>query len=361
VSADPTTSPAPAPAAARVLPRSAAARAWARTRHFRPVLIMLVVMTVGFAVTQDRFFTRVNVENLLSVASILWIVSMGMTFVLVSGGFDLSVGATAAFVGIFMAKVLGIGVPGGVVLLLMIVVGALIGGMLNGLLIGRLGLSVFVVTLATMIAVTGVVNVWSHTESFIVGAPIAEEVAVNKLAGIPMPIWIMAGVFLIALYVQTRTYFGRDVYAVGGSAIAARLAGIRTARTLFVVYAIAGACAALAGAIGVGRVGAATPQVDTTLPLQAIAAVLLGGTALTGGSGGVGGTALGVLFIAVLQNGLSVSGVASDWQNVVTGVILVVAVLGDRVRFGGGVARVGLRLRRRTAPEPAAGLAPDGT
>ncbi|MEA2383360.1 MAG: ribose transport system permease protein [Solirubrobacteraceae bacterium] len=366
MSADLTTSPAPAPAApgpeAPAAPaRSAVARAWARTRHFRPVLIMLVVMTVGFAVTQDRFFTRVNVENLLSVASILWVVSMGMTFVLVSGGFDLSVGATAAFVGIFMAKVLGIGIPGGVVLALMIVVGALIGGVLNGLLIGRLNLSVFVVTLATMIAVTGVVNVWSHTESFIVGAPVAEQIAVNKLLGIPMPIWIMAAVFLVALYVQTRTYFGRDVYAVGGSAIAARLAGIRTARTLFVVYAIAGACAALAGAIGVGRVGAATPQVDTTLPLQAIAAVLLGGTALTGGSGGVGGTALGVLFIAVLQNGLSVSGVASDWQNVVTGVILVVAVLGDRVRFGGGAARLRVRMGRRAAPEPAAGLAPDGT
>jgi ribose transport system permease protein len=161
-------------------------------------------------------------------------------------------------------------------------------------------------------------------------------------------------VFAVCLYVQTRTYFGRDVYAVGGSPVAARLAGIRAPRTLFLVYAIAGGTAALAGAIAVGRVGAATPQVDATLPLQAIAAVLLGGTALTGGYGGVGGTALGVLFIAVLQNGLSVSGVSTDWQNVVTGIILVVAVLGDRLRLSGGLARlrVGGRGRDQTDPPP---------
>ncbi len=348
--------PATPPPAATL--RGVVERGWARTRHFRPVLVLLIAMTVIFAVTQSRFLTSTNVENLLIVASILWIVSMGMTFVLLSGGFDLSVGATAAFVGIFMAKVLDLGVPGGVVLLLAIVVGALIGGVLNGVLVGRLGLSVFVVTLATMIAITGAVNLWSQTASFYVTAPIAGQIAIDKVAGIATPIWIMAVVFLVALYVQTRTYFGRDVYAIGGSPVAARLAGIRAARTLFIVYAIAGACAALAGAIGVGRVGAATPQVDSTLPLQAIAAVLLGGTALTGGFGGVGGTALGVLFIAVLQNGLSISGVSSDWQSVVTGVILIVAVLGDRLRFGEGLRRLRLGRRRAVhdpAAEPAAG------
>ncbi len=314
-----------------------ASSAWAATRRFRPVLLLVVAMFVLFSLTQDAFATRQNLENLLADSSILWIVSIGMTFVLLTGGFDLSVGATAALVGIFMAKVLDLGVPGGVVLLLMIVFGAAIGAVLNGIPVGRLGLSVFVVTLATMITLTGVVNLWSATKSFYVTAPVASTIGVDDVLGLPTPVWIMLGVFLAGLYLQTRTYFGRDIYAIGGSPTAARLAGIHVPRTLILVYALAGACAALAGAIGVGRVGAATPTVDSTLALQAIAAVLLGGTALTGGAGGVGGTVLGVLFIAILQNGLSLAGVASDWQNVVTGVILLLAVMGDRIRFSGSV------------------------
>lgn len=334
----------------------AAARAWQRTRRFRPVLILLVLAILIFTVASSRFLTQTNIEGLLSVGSILWIVAMGMTFVLLSGGFDLSVGATSAFVGIFMAKFLALGLPGGVVLVMVVIVGALIGGALNGILIGRFGLSVFVVTLASMIAITGAVNLWSQTQSFYVTAPIAGQLAINHILGIPSPIWIMAAVFVVALYVQTRTYFGRDVYAVGGGPVAARLAGIRTSRTLIIVYAIAGGCAGLAGAISVGTVGAATPQVDPNLPLQAIAAVLLGGTALTGGFGGVGGTALGVLFIAVLQNGLSISGVSTNWQSVVTGIILVVAVLGDRLRFRSTLGR----LRRAAQPAPEDNLAPEG-
>ena len=119
----------------------------------------------------------------------------------------------------------------------------------------------------------------------------------------------MAVVFALTLYLQTRTHFGRDVFAVGGSLTAARLSGIRTARVLIVVYSFVGLCAGLGGVVAAGRIGGAAPQVDGSLPLQAIAAVLLGGTSLTGGLGGVGGTVFGVLFLGILQNGLSLSGV----------------------------------------------------
>ncbi|GAA1135903.1 ABC transporter permease [Nocardioides aquiterrae] len=306
-------------------------RAWASTSQFRLVLLLVVAMFAFFALTQPAFSTSTNVQNLVANSSLLWVVAMGMTFVLLSGGFDLSVGATAALTGILMAKSLELGIPGPLVVVLCVAAGALVGGLLNGVAVGKVGLSVFVVTLATMTSLTGVVSLWSGSNSFLVTAPAAKWLATERFLGLPMPIWIMAAVFLVALYVQNRTYFGRDVYAIGGSATAARLSGIHVPRTLIIVYAVAGACAALAGTIGVGRVGAAVPTVDSTLALQAIAAVLLGGTALTGGSGGVGGTALGVLFIAILQNGLSLAGVASDWQNVVTGVILIVAVAGDRI------------------------------
>jgi ribose/xylose/arabinose/galactoside ABC-type transport system permease subunit len=320
-----------APAAWAPAEESAAARLLAGTRHFRPVLVLVVVLFAYFAATQSVFLTSQNLQNLLTGVSILWVVAMGMTFVILTGGVDLSVSAQSVFIGIFLAKILGAGVPGGVAVILAIVLGAVLGGVTNGLLIGRLKLSFFVVTLGTLTVFTGVVNLWANTKSFYITAPVVSRIGVQDTLGVPTPILIMVATFAVALYVQTRTYFGRDVYAVGGSLPAARLSGIRTSRTLVAVYAVTGACAALGGIIAAGRIGAATPQVDNTLALQAAAAVLLGGTSLFGGAGGVGGTALGVLFIGVLQNGLSIAGIQSFWQQVVTGVILIAAVCGDRI------------------------------
>jgi ribose transport system permease protein len=311
-------------------------RGWRGTRQFRPVLALLILLTVGFAVSQSSFATWANVQNIFTSVAELWVMAIGMTFVLISGGVDLSVSAIAAFVGIFLAKMLGLGVPGGIAVLLTIALGALVGAGINGTLIGKLGMSFFVVTLASMIALTGVVSVWTGTQSYYVSSPIITDIAINHVLGVPTPLLVMLALLAVAGFVQRRTYFGRDVYAVGGSVIAARLSGIRTSRTLVAVYALSGACAALGGVIAVGRIGAASPQVDSTLPLQAIAAVLLGGTSLTGGAGGVLGSALGCLFIGVLQNGLSIAGVPSFWQQVVTGAILALAVLGDREKTGGG-------------------------
>jgi ribose transport system permease protein len=257
------------------------------------------------------------------------------------------VGAVAALTGILLAKLLALNIPGGVVILVCLLFGLGVGLVVNGLLIGCLRLSFFVVTLASMIAISGVVSLWANTQSFFVTAPAILAIGSQDWIGIPIAVWIMIGIFVIALYVQERTFFGRDVYAVGGSIIAARLSGVRTSRTVVAVYAISGMCAALAGIFGVGRIGAASPTPDNTVALQAAAAVLLGGTSLLGGSGGVGGTALGVLFIGVLQNGLSIAGVQSFWQEVVTGVILVAAVLGDRLVAGGGIASFMQRRRGR--------------
>jgi len=327
---------------------SRAAQAWAATRHFRPVLALVIVLFAVFSLTQSDFLVAQNLKNMLTAVSVIWVVAICMTFVTIVGGFDLSAGAIAALTGIFLVKLLDLGVPAGVTIALAIAFGALVGGGINGVLIGRLRLSFFVVTLGTMTALTGVVNLWSGTETVAISNGAILGIAVNELLGLPIPIWIMAAVFLIALVVQQRTYFGRDIYAVGGSIVAAQLSGIRVSRTVIAVYAIVGAAAALAGVIACSRVGAASPVVSPDLALQAAAAVLLGGTALVGGSGGVGGTALGVLFIGILQNGLSLAGIASFWQQVVTGLILVLAVLGDRIASG----RMPARVARATAGLP---------
>jgi ribose/xylose/arabinose/galactoside ABC-type transport system permease subunit len=314
---------------------------WQGTRLFRPILVLTILLFIGLATTQAGFLTSQNVQNLLTGVSGLWIIALGMTFVLITAGADLSVSAIAALTGIFLAKIISGGIPGWPAVVLTLVFGTVLGALINGGLIGRFRLSFFVVTLASMTALTGAVNIWSGTQSFTVSSPVALQIGVNSILGLPAPIWIMIIAFVLSLWIQRWTYFGRDVYAVGGSISAARLSGVRTTRTLIITYGVSAFCATIAGIISVGRIGVAAPNVDANLPLQAIAAVLLGGTSLTGGSGGVGGTILGVLFLGMLQNGLSIAGVPSFWQQVVTGVILVLAVLGDHLGL------IGDRMRRR--------------
>jgi ribose transport system permease protein len=212
-----------------------------------------------------------------------------------------------------------------------------LGGGVNGVLVGRMGLSFLLVTLASLTAFTGLVNLWSDTMAIPVQTPITDAIAFGNFLGVNISIWIMGVTFVLAQLLQNRTYFGRDVYAVGGNRQAARLAGIKTERTIIFVFALIGVAAALAAVIGIGRSGAASPTIDNNVPLEAIAAVLLGGTRISGGSGGVGGTALGVLFLATLGNGLSLSDISSNWQQIVTGVILVSAVLFNSMGANGGL------------------------
>ena len=334
-----------------------AAGIWSATSRYAAVLVLLTALFIWFSATQSAFFTQANIENLLTSSSILWVVSMGMTFVVLTGGIDLSVGSLLALSGIVLSNLLnGLGLPAGLAVLLTILIAAIIGGGVNGVLIGRFGLSFFVVTLGTLSLYGGIVNIWSHTETTYITSSLIDGIAFGKGLGVATPIWIMIGTFLVAFVVLRWTYFGRDIYAVGGNIDAARLSGINVERTLMSAYAIAGLCAGLAGVIQAGRLGAASPLVGQNVPLNAAAGVLLGGTSFTGGVGGVTGTAVGVLFIGTLQNGLSIAGVSSFWQEVVTGVILIVAVGIDRLqrnpsgRFGRRLGGTGHGPTSQTEP-----------
>jgi ribose transport system permease protein len=314
--------------------------------RFAAVLILTVALWIFFAATQARFVSGANQKNMLTGVSILWVVSMGMTFVVLTAGIDLSVGSVLALTGIFLSEMLNdFGLPGWIGLILALIFGAIVGGSVNGFLIGPVGLSFFVVTLGSMQALRGAVDLWSHTHTTYIDDQLVNSIGLGNILSIPVPIWIMVVTFALGFYVLRSTYFGRDIYAVGGNIEAARLSGISVSRTLIAVYAIAGASAALGGVIECGRIGAASPLVGTDIPLNAAAAVLLGGTSFIGGAGGVVGTAIGVLFIAVLQNGLGIAGVASFWQEVVTGVILIAAVMIDRMRT------TGFRFRKRGASQ----------
>jgi ribose/xylose/arabinose/galactoside ABC-type transport system permease subunit len=322
----------------RALERAAA---WSGASRYIAVLVLLVGLFVFFSISQNRFLTGANIENLLTSVSILWVVSMGMTFVVLTGGVDLSVGSLLALSGIVLSKLFNdAGLPAPLAVVLTVLIAGLIGGAVNGVLIGRVGLSFFVVTLGTLSAYQGIVNIWSQTKTTYITSPFIDGIGFGK-ALLATPVWIMIGTFVVAFAVLRWTYFGRDVYAVGGNIEAARLSGINVPRTLIAVYATAGLCSGIAGVIQAGRLGAASPLVGADIPLNAAAAVLLGGTSFLGGIGGVSGTAVGVLFIGVLQNGLSIAGVQSFWQQVVTGSILIAAVAFDKLQQAGG------RLRRR--------------
>ncbi|MTD54690.1 ABC transporter permease [Amycolatopsis pithecellobii] len=324
-------------------------RIWNSSRRARPVLVVDIVLIAVFAITQPMFLDGDNLINLLVGTSVLAVISIGQTFVLLSGAADLSVAAIATLSGYLLGKALDAGLPGWSAVVLMLVFGTALGGLVNGFLVGRLRLSFLVVTLASMTAFTGVVNLWSDTKSVFVTSGLVDAVARDDVLGIPAPIWVTAVVVLVAAYIQNFTMYGRDVYAVGGNEAAARLSGIRVERVVIGVFAGAGLCSAIGGLLLVGQIGVASPTVDPALPLMAIAAVFLGGASLAGGAGGVGGTVLGVVFIGVLQNGLSLAGIPSFWQQVLTGAILVLAVFGDRLSGGRMLMRRSRQSRKESS------------
>ncbi|GAA3529089.1 ribose ABC transporter permease [Amycolatopsis ultiminotia] len=317
-------------------------RIWNSSRRARPVLAVDVVLVLVFAVTQPMFLDRDNLLNLLVSTSVLAVISIGQTFVLLGGAADLSVSAIATLSGYLLGKALAAHVPAGLALAATLLFGTALGAVVNGFLVGRLRLSFLVVTLASMTAFTGAVNLWSDTKSVFVTDDVVAAIARDDFFGVPAPLWVTGLVILVAAYIQNFTMYGRDIYAVGGNQAAARLSGIRVERVVIGIFAWAGLCSAIGGLLVVGQIGVASPTVDANLPLMTIAAVFLGGASLAGGAGGVGGTVLGVVFLGVLQNGLSLAGIPSFWQQVLTGAILVLAVLGDRL------SGKRLRLRRTT-------------
>jgi len=331
--------------------RGAQLRAWTAESQFVGVLALLIVLFVVFSLTQPRFFTAANIRVLLMGVSILWVVSLGLTFVMLTGGFDLSLGSMVALAGfIFVGFYVNLGLPALLAIILSILSGGILGGGINGVLIGWVRMPFLVVTLGTLSLFQGVTYLVSGTQTVSLNSSLLDAIGFKTTFGVPIAVWIMLGTLVISLFVLRRTYFGRDVYAVGGNSRAARLAGVNVTRTLIAVYAIAGALAALGGILQASQISAASPLSAATIIFDATAAVLLGGTVLGGGVGGVVGTAVGVLFLGVLQNGLALTGVASAWQQTLSGVIVILAVLFHQLQHMGTPL-----LRRRSEQERIAG------
>jgi ribose/xylose/arabinose/galactoside ABC-type transport system permease subunit len=316
--------------------------------QFIGVLVLLVCMFVAFSLTETRFFTAANIRVMLTGVAILWMISLGLTVVMLTGGFDLSLGSMLSLAGfIFVGFYVNLGLPALLAVILTVVAGGIIGGAINGVLIGWVGMPFLVVTIGTLSLFQGVTYLVSNGQTTSLTSSLLDAIGFSTALGVPYSVWIMIGTILASLFVLRRTYFGRDVYATGGNPRAARLAGVSVTRTLIAAYAFAGAMAALGGVLENAFISAASPVgAGTTILFDATAAVLLGGTALGGGIGGVGGTAVGVLFLGVLQNGLAIGGISGSWQQVISGTIVIIAVLFQMVQQG----RTPFRLPRVQRP-----------
>ena len=276
------------------------------------------------------FLTVSNLLNVAEQTSINAIVAVGMTFVIVSGGIDLSVGSIVAFSGVVLGTALQSGHALPASLLLALLVG-LACGLSNGALISWGRLPPFIVTLGTMSIARGAALLYTEGRPVSGFDPAFRSLATGRIGFVPAPAIMMALVYAAAHFVLTRTTFGRYVYAIGGNEEATRLSGVSVTLHKTMIYGVSGLMSALAAVILTARLNSAQPIAGMMYELDAIAATVIGGTSLMGGEGNLGGTLVGALIMGVLRNGLNLLGVSSFLQQVVIGAVIVVAVLLDTV------------------------------
>jgi len=304
-------------------------------------LLALALMVLALSLLSEHFLTADNGWNILRQISVNLCLSIGMTLVILSGGIDLSVGAILALAGAVAAGLLknGVGLPALDVALQFTTAGAILAGVLvggalgwvNGFAITRFQLPPFVATLGMLSIARGLTMLWTG------GFPITGlgdsfgRLGTGAFLGMPMPVWIMLALTAVFVVVTKRTRFGRHLYAVGGNERAARLTGLNVSRIKLAVYTLAGALAGVAGLIVTARLDSAQPNAGLGYELDSIAAVVIGGTSLSGGRGSVTGTVLGCLIIGVLNNGLFLLNVSPFWQQVVKGLVILLAVAIDKM------------------------------
>jgi ribose transport system permease protein len=306
-------------------PRSAAARFLARYGSIVALLVLMAAMSIA----SPEFLTLGNLSNLARQVSINAIIAAGMTFVIITGGIDLSVGSLVALSGCVGMLVIDRTGGGGSGILAGIAVGALAGAV-NGSLVAWARMPPFLVTLAGLTVYRGLALIVTGGTPIIRFDGDFRFIGQGYLWGVPIPVVIMVAVMIAAHVALTRTAFGAHVYAVGGNEEASRLSGVNVAATKLSVYVIAGALTGLAGMVLAARLSSAQPNTGEGFELDAIAAVVLGGTSLMGGRGTIWGTMVGALIIGVLNNGFNLLAVDAYYQLVAKGAIIVLAVFLDQ-------------------------------
>ena len=332
---DPST--APAAAHATTLPRGRGLS----VPETAALLLVLVALFAYFSIASPFFLNSENLINILQNVSVVGIIAGPATLLLISGQFDLSVGSGVGFAGMLMAVAALTPGTGGVDLPLALnmtvpsafviaVVGTLAIGLINAFFVTVVGISALITTLGTLAIFRGLTKVLGEGQTIRIEH--FGELGVLRIGGIPLPVYIFVASVVIFWLVLRYTVYGRSLYAIGANASAARLAGIRTKRVVFIAFLLSALCVALAGLIRLSQVAGASANSGLGIELSVVTAVVLGGASLSGGRGGIGGTVLAVLIVGVLANGLIQLSVPSFWIEVANGLLLLGAVTVDRVR-----------------------------
>lgn len=296
-------------------------------------LLALIILMAVITIINPNFLTTNNLLNLLLQVTANGFIAFGMTFVILTSGIDLSVGAILALSSAISAGFIAQGMPLPLAVICALLIGAILGA-INGILVAYGKLAPFIVTLATQMVYRGATLVFTN------GNPITKHLdgyflaylGQGYLLGIPFPVILMIVVFVILYILLHKTAFGKSVYALGGNEKAAYISGIKLNKVKIAIYTLSGAMSAISGLIITSRLSSATPQAGSGYEMYAIAAVVLGGTSLMGGKGRMFGTMVGVLIIGVLNNGLNIIGVSAFWQQVIQGIVILIAVLIDVIR-----------------------------
>ncbi|WP_319563246.1 ABC transporter permease [Marispirochaeta sp.] len=320
-----------------------------QARTFIALFLLTIAFTIILGERGINFLAPINLITITKHVAITAILGIGMTFVILTGGIDLSVGSIVGLCGMIAGGLINEGVvlpmfgitiyfQVWVIILIAAAIGTLI-GLVNGILIARFNVAPFIGTLGIMYIARGFANIRSGGATFpnLQGDPSLGNtgfpfLGAGKIIGIPVSIWILVLLLILAVYVARKTPLGRHIYAIGGNSRAAELSGVKVKRVTMLVYAFSGFCSALVGLIIASQLVASHPATGESYELSAIAAVVLGGTSLDGGIGSVGGTIIGAFVIGILGDGLVMMGVSEFWQNVIKGVVIIAAVIFDQLQ-----------------------------
>ena len=313
------------------------------------LIIITVVITVLLEVTRNiNFLNPLNLVTVGKHVAITAILALGMTFVIITGGIDLSIGGIVGLCGMIAGGLIyeGLALPGGdtmylsiwAIVIVVLAIGTII-GYLNGVLITRLNVAPFIGTLGMMYIARGLANLRSGGATFPnlqgkaeLGNTGFTVLGAGKFVGIPVSIWIMIVLAVLAVYIAKKTPLGRHIYAIGGNSKAATLSGVQVKKVTLWVYMFSGFCAGLVGLIISSQLVASHPATGESYEMNAIAAAVLGGTSLSGGVGTIGGTIVGAFVIGILNDGLVMLGVSEFWQNVIKGLVIIAAVVFDQIQ-----------------------------
>lgn len=299
------------------------------------LLLLLVALWIALSLATPSFASGINIANLLRQGSMIAILAVGQTFVIITGGIDLSVGAIVGFCTVIPALMINAGWPVWVAILATLLVGVGI-GLFHGFGIVRMGLPPFIITLATLTSLRGIGLLMTNGNSISINNDAFQEFSRNSFLGVPNLFWMVILVGVPSYIFLHHSRWGRYLFSVGSNAEASRLSGVNVPRTIYMAYILSGLCASFVGVLLASRIGIGNPTQAEGWELQAIASSVIGGTSLFGAIGSVHGPLLGAFILATINNGANLLNVNSFWQRVITGALIIIIVYFDGLRRRGG-------------------------